>query len=56
MHYCGQACQAIDWNLHKFECKKFSVILKEKLAQTLNDDMTRTYLRILIRASVIVVF
>ena len=45
MYYCSTNCQKSDWLLHKFECKHFSKIKFETIA----DDQIRLFIRILIQ-------
>jgi hypothetical protein len=49
MHYCDVQCQTMDWELHKTECKKFSTLIGENNMKMLKDEMTRMFLRILIK-------
>jgi hypothetical protein len=53
MHYCDVQCQTMDWELHKIECKKFSMSINKNNMKMLNDEMTRMFLRLLIKIWVI---
>ena len=49
MHYCSPKCQQTDWKMfHKYECNYFKNT--ENLAKIASNDMTRLYIRLLIKA------
>ena len=50
MHYCSVECQRNDWQQwHRLECKSFKNCLQQKQAHLLESDMSRLFIRLLIR-------
>ena len=49
MHYCGKECQRIDWSVHKHECVKFRLLIRNiNYSMVIDDDLVRILIRVLI--------
>ena len=54
MHYCGVNCQRSDWEIHKFECKKFQTTenLSKNTRHIGDDELVRLFIRLIIKVQV----